>query len=665
MSKKQKILSCALSAALLAGAIPVAVSASNDPHMVRIVVENNTKTEEGTAWSGTLVDKWVELKDDSTAVSLFTELAQSEGFTQTGADSGYITEIGGLSAEGMGGWMFGVDDWYGNSGISAFKASDGTLEDGDEIFFSYSMNWGVDIGADFYNTSTKLSSLTSDSGEIETSGDNSFVLKLPEGTETVRLTPTAENKNYRYKIYKNEYAPESADDYKRSEDIPVDSGDTIYIGVGHASWHSYLPEGVTETVYEVAVEIDGEEESSENSESSQSSESSVEEGSQTSDQPSAQTGSAERILDEISERIRSTDFVNIGNEWELMTLARLDRLSEDEKSEFAAKLADSMEENPPVNATELAKNFIVIASFGGEHYKMFDEAYISRLADLENASKQGINGVVFSLLALDTGAVQDEMKAEKDAMVSAILDAQLEDGGWTFYGDVYDPDMTGMAIQALAPCYLSGRNDVMNAVDKAVELLSSAQNDNGTYSSYGSENCESTAQVVTALSAINIDADKDERFIKNGRSALEGLESFYLSGQGSFSHTAGEEANKYSTAQGYYALCAYYRFAEGMTRLYDMSDVIGSTQGESEIESEPESSAESSAEETASEASSAQSSVPSASSAVSASSSSVSSSSSAVQTFATADSTSVMIIFVVIAASAAAVLFIIARKRRA
>ena len=127
MSKKQKILSCALSAALLAGAIPVAVSASNDPHMVRIVVENNTKTEEGTAWSGTLVDKWVELKDDSTAVSLFTELAQSEGFTQTGADSGYITEIGGLSAEGMGGWMFGVDDWYGNSGISIALRLLGTL----------------------------------------------------------------------------------------------------------------------------------------------------------------------------------------------------------------------------------------------------------------------------------------------------------------------------------------------------------------------------------------------------------------------------------------------------------------------------------------------------------------------------------------------------------
>ena len=136
---------------------------------------------------------------------------------------------------------------------------------------------------------------------------------------------------------------------------------------------------------------------------------------------------------------------------------------------------------------------------------------------------------------------------------------------------VYDPDMTGMVIQALAPYYNSKNNNkTTQAVDKAISLLSDVQNENGTYSSYGSENCESTAQVVTALSSVGIDSDKDNRFIKNGKSALDALKSFYNTGEGTFSHIVGAESNKYSTAQAFYALCAYYRFSNGMTILYDI-----------------------------------------------------------------------------------------------
>ena len=590
MKKRIKVMSCVLTAAVVTSALPFAVYADNGTEKIRIVVENNTFTGDNAAWTGTLVDKWVELKKDSTAVTLFKELMSEEGFTQTGADTGYITEINGVSAEGMGGWMIGFDDWYGNGGITAFKESDGTLENGDELFFSYSMDWGVDLGSDFNNTSTKLKSLEADSGDIESVDDSTYSLTLPEGVQSVKLTPVAENKNYRYKIYKDDYTPDEDNDYKRTEDISVSDGDKLYIGVGHASWHSWMPDGVSETVYTVNVSAQEAEHSDEQPEESVPAESSEESISQSSEDISASV-STDLIIEEVTEQIKSNDYLVPGYEWELMTLSRLDSLDKDEKDEYMEKLNAYISDNPPVNATDYAKYSIVADSFGPDYSGFYDDEYTDTYSDPDFAQKQGINGAVYALIALNAVPREKDRQASAEKLVDYILSSQLDDGGWTFYGDEYDPDMTGMVIQSLAPYYNNKTDEkITEAVDKAISLLSEVQNENGTYSSYGSENCESTAQVVTALSSVGIDADKDERFIKNGVSALAGLKSFYNTGEGTFSHTAGAEANKYSTAQAFYALCAYYRFSNGMTILYDMSDII-SESNQTESPDEPENSA--------------------------------------------------------------------------
>ena len=66
--------------------------------------------------------------------------------------------------------------------------------------------------------------------------------------------------------------------------------------------------------------------------------------------------------------------------------------------------------------------------------------------------------------------------------------------------------------------------------------------------------------------------------MKNGHTVLDALAGFYVTG-GGFRHTAGGERNDMATEQGYYALAAYYRFLNGQTRLYDMSDVAIQTGG--------------------------------------------------------------------------------------
>lgn len=642
MSKKTKILSCVLTAATVLAAFPLSVQADESSPKVRIVIENNTRTGDNTPWTGTIADKWVELKPDSTAQSLFIDLVESEGFTQTGAQTGYITEIQGLAAEGMGGWMFGVDDWYGNNGVTAFSASDGSLRDGDEMYFSYSMNWGADLGADYTSTSTKLKELKADKGSVDgPDTDNSFTLSLPEGSTSVKLTPTAENKNYRYKIYKNTYTPDENNDYCRSKDIPVANGDKLYIGVGHASWHGWMPDGVEETVYTVNVSIPSETESSTEEPESSAPESQV---SETSDY---KTGiSVEKIIEEVSANITGSDYLVFGNEWEVMTLSRLGRLTAAEKDQYINALKQALKDNPPVNATDYAKYFIVVSSFGKKYADEYGNEFSDKLFDYDFDIKQGINGAVYSLIALDTVPLEGKADAVREKLIDYILTLQLEDGGWTFFGDSYDPDMTGMVLQALSRYYGKSDKKINDAVDKAVALLSQVQNQDGSYSSFGTANCESTAQVLCALSSLGIDAEKDPRFIKNSLSVTDALKSFYKTGTGAFSHTVSDTSNKYSTAQAFYSLCAFLRNKNGITRLYDMSDVMSDVVPESSVNSEQSKKPSEQSKQT------------------SAVQKSTAAGSSASDTVATSDGSAAAIRFVIVIIAASAALIILMKKRK-
>ena len=109
-------------------------------------------------------------------------------------------------------------------------------------------------------------------------------------------------------------------------------------------------------------------------------------------------------------------------------------------------------------------------------------------------------------------------------------------------------------------------------MDKALEVLSALQRNDGGFGSWGTVNSESCAQVIVALTALGIDPATDSRFVKNGNTVLDALAGFYVTG-GGFKHTADGERNGMATEQGYYALAAYFRFLNGQTSLYDMSDV--------------------------------------------------------------------------------------------
>ena len=176
----------------------------------------------------------------------------------------------------------------------------------------------------------------------------------------------------------------------------------------------------------------------------------------------------------------------------------------------------------------------------------------------DTVGKQGIMSYVFGLHLINNGLASSAHTA--DSVVRVLLERQLSDGGWAVGGSYGDPDVTAMTLQALAPYYPVSAA-VKTAAAKALEFLSAKQTDSGGYKSYGVENAESSAQVIAALSALGIDIFTDARFIKKGRTVLDGMLQFRLS-DGGFSHKGGA-ADSTATQQVFFALSALIAFQKG------------------------------------------------------------------------------------------------------
>ena len=206
---KVTALLLALSLALLSvPQVSFTVFADDDLGSVRVIVENTTFTEavdggETPAWTGTKVDKWVSLDKNSSAMTCIKDAIESSGFTQTGADAGYISEIAGLKEKAggsMSGWMGTLNDWFTNAGFDAYTVANGKLTDGDELRMQYTMNWGADLGSEWGGTDTSLKAINSDYGTLSpefSAKTYDYTLTVPFGTKSINFRPTALNRNFK------------------------------------------------------------------------------------------------------------------------------------------------------------------------------------------------------------------------------------------------------------------------------------------------------------------------------------------------------------------------------------------------------------------------------------------------------------------------------------
>lgn len=196
--------------------------------------------------------------------------------------------------------------------------------------------------------------------------------------------------------------------------------------------------------------------------------------------------------------------------------------------------------------------------------KMPNDPFVSATAK-DSVGSLGIMSYIFGLELSNNGAA---VSVSKDDIISELLSLKNSDGGWSVSGGNSDVDVTAMALTALAPH--KGEQRVSSAVNDGLSLLSSRQLSSGGFSSYGTENAESSAQVIVALTALSINPKTDSRFLKNGNSVFSALSKFRLS-DGSFCHAMGGSSNGTATVQVFYSLVALWRYEHGLPSLFNLS----------------------------------------------------------------------------------------------
>lgn len=266
-------------------------------------------------------------------------------------------------------------------------------------------------------------------------------------------------------------------------------------------------------------------------------------------------------------------------------------------------------------ATEWHRIALAVSASGGNPRSIgeYNGTPIDLIADgtydrgiTASPGRQGINGWIWALIALDSKRyeVPENAYHQRQDFIVEILKKQLKDGGFALSGTVSDPDITAMAVQALAPYYNSEivyeytseklketnreggssfikcRKSVRHVVDECVAWLSSVQTPDGDFCSWGMQNIESTCQVVVALTSLGIDPLTDERFITaSGNSLLDGIMKYRLD-DGGFVHSftydpdnpssLPDEANEMASHQALYTLVSFWRNQNEMRTLYDM-----------------------------------------------------------------------------------------------
>ncbi|RXI52254.1 hypothetical protein DP124_08600 [Clostridium tetani] len=268
-----------------------------------------------------------------------------------------------------------------------------------------------------------------------------------------------------------------------------------------------------------------------------------------------------KILEILPETVEYSTKENYSNDWVTAGLGRLkdykNRISpnylEDTKKVVKELVAEQDKGSRTFKVTDFQRITMGILGAGGnptniDGINIIERIYNPRKTDKgqDYIDRQGLNAVIWGLIAVDSKnyKIPKGSKWNRDKFIKEILDNECHNnehpilkgkrGGWQYGGNkTIDPDMTGMAMIALAP-YYETRKDVKLAVDRAVENLSLIQRQDGGYASWGTVNSESCVQVIMGLCANNFDP-MGGKFTKKDGSVVDALLRFKLESTG-FAH---------------------------------------------------------------------------------------------------------------------------------
>lgn len=282
-------------------------------------------------------------------------------------------------------------------------------------------------------------------------------------------------------------------------------------------------------------------------------------------------------------------------------------------------------------STEWSRVILPLTAMGYDIRNVAGYDFIEKLSESFTFSYvQGINGPIWEIISMNSGGYQFVETGDKEKANSfgkmldyiaeyEITDANGKRGGWALSdgeNNTADPDITGMALTALAPYYLDeakyletgallSYEEFAAMVERGILKLSEMQQPNGGFSSWGTVNSESTVWAMIPLIELGIDPKSEQvdlphlgqscSFVTKGavrdgvwsNNMVDALLTFWAAGSGStasvggFKHVttgydggggSGTVVNAMATDQALYGLIAYDRFRNHLPSLFDQSD---------------------------------------------------------------------------------------------
>ncbi|GGA92522.1 DUF4430 domain-containing protein [Ornithinibacillus halotolerans] len=461
------------------------------------------------------------------------------------------------------GWMYRVNGIFPNRGAGVIK-----LVPGDRVEWLYTTNLGQDIGADLKPFRDNL--------------DPTILVNGMTDGETVN------EKHLTFSVHATSYFGTTLVPTVTVNDVEITPSE-------ESSYTSTLQEGTN------TISID-----TEDKEGRQTTQTYTIQYEKVEEKPTpGENEETEFNYEQLTTAIeKASSFIlekGVYSEWEAIGLAKAGKVVPNDyltvfHENVQSQIIQALE-NGRIKITDIERIAIAAVAVGLDPrdlngLNLIELIYNSpeRRGGFDTMTFQGNNGPIFALIALDTKnfPVPEDAKWTRQGLIDELLRTQNEDGSWSLNEMFATPsvDITGMALIGLSP--YKDQPAVRDALDRAVDWLSSVQSDNGGFDGgdfIGGITSEATSQVIIGLTAYGIDPTA-EIFTKNGHNLITHLLEFQ-NPDGGFKHTHDYDySDPMATEQALQAIVAYDSFLNGKGSIYHFGQLNEEVPGEDEDEEE-------------------------------------------------------------------------------
>ncbi|CDO03455.1 pullulanase, extracellular [Oceanobacillus picturae] len=487
----------------------------------------------------------------------------------------YVTGIGKVLETDTHSWSFNVNGKAADVGASSFE-----VENGDNVLFALRDldDFSPEVSISVTATDINDNAIINREVAVATGSSAYDALYQAAAQEGLSLDVSVDDSLLTFinnvgetDLGPNDYWNVAVDNEALSTSIadhPVQEGQEVQLQV---------------TTYEPPEEVDEEEETPSEEEEAPAEE--TEDESKTPADKETPAINEKQVQVNVDDILSYMDAASIqltsGSEWWVWGVAHTNREIPDSYVESIEALVKD-NEGEFRNLFELEKIIIALSAAGKDATDINGINLIDKLATHSwmEEGDPAINAAIYGLLAIDSAefAVSEDFRT---MLITSILDKELEDGGWSFFGSNPSPDITGMALAALAPYKEDPK--VKTAIDRAVTYLAESQDAEGGYDIEfnGGDSSESVSQAIIGLAAVGADPTSPS-FTKEGGNLLQHLLKFKQE-DGGYSHLLVGGSTDMSTQQALLAFVAYQKLVNGTGSVYQFSAPV-----EEEPPNEPE-----------------------------------------------------------------------------